>query len=111
MIDVMSTVNDVLSALRQFPTNSERGTAFEKLMVRYFQVHPILSQEYDTVCRWADWDYRDNRSDAGIDLVARNRDTRTWTAIQCKFYEPTHYLSKRDLDSFFTESGRGFRTP
>ncbi|NMF08290.1 DEAD/DEAH box helicase [Corynebacterium xerosis] len=107
----MSTVSEVLSALREFPSNSERGTAFEKLMVRYFQMHPILGQEYDQVCRWVDWEFRDNRSDAGIDLVARNREKQTWTAIQCKFYEPTHHLAKRDLDSFFTESGRGFHTP
>lgn len=111
MIEVMSTVSEVLSALREFPSNSERGTAFEKLMVRYFQMHPILGQEYDQVCRWVDWEFRDNRSDAGIDLVARNREKQTWTAIQCKFYEPTHRLAKRDLDSFFTESGRGFHTP
>lgn len=111
MIGVMSTVSEVLSALREFPSNSERGTAFEKLMVRYFQMHPILGQEYDQVCRWVDWEFRDNRSDAGIDLVARNREKQTWTAIQCKFYESTHHLAKRDLDSFFTESGRGFHTP
>ena len=111
MIEAMSTVSEVLSALREFPSNSERGTAFEKLMVRYFQMHPILGQEYDQVCRWVDWEFRDNRSDAGIDLVARNREKQTWTAIQCKFYEPTHHLAKRDLDSFFTESGRGFHTP
>ncbi|MFD5867117.1 hypothetical protein ACFWGD_00685 [Corynebacterium sp. NPDC060344] len=29
----MSTVSDVLSALRQFPTNSERRTAFDELTV------------------------------------------------------------------------------
>ena len=96
MIETMSTVSEVLSALREFPSNSERGTAFEKLMVRYFQMHPILGQEYDQVCRWVDWEFRDNRSDAGIDLVARNREKQTWTAIQCKFYEPTHHLAKRD---------------
>ena len=111
MIEAMSTVSEVLSALREFPSNSERGTAFEKLMVRYFQMHPILGQEYDQVCRWVDWEFRDNRPDAGIDLVARNREKQTWTAIQCKFYEPNHHLAKRDLDSFFTESGRGFHTP
>lgn len=111
MIGVMSTVSEVLSALRELPSNSERGTAFEKLMVRYFQMHPLLANEYDKVCRWGDWEFRDNRPDTGIDLVARRRSDRTWTAIQCKFYEPSRHLAKPDLDSFFTESGRGFRTP
>ena len=31
----MATVDEVFSALREFPTVSERGTAFEKLMVRF----------------------------------------------------------------------------
>ena len=39
--------------------------------------------------------------DHGIDLVARDRDTGAYTAIQCKFYEPTHTLAKADIDSFF----------
>ena len=39
-------------------------------------------------------------------MVARERDTGEYTAIQCKFYEPTHTLSKGDIDSFFTASGK-----
>jgi hypothetical protein len=31
------------------PSNSERGTKFEKLMVRYFDLDPLLSQQYDGV--------------------------------------------------------------
>ena len=46
------------------------------------------------------------QADTGIDLVARERDTGEYTAIQCKFYEPTHTLSKGDIDSFFTASGK-----
>lgn len=30
----------------------------------------------------------------------------SYTAIQCKFYEPTHTPSKGDIDSFFTASGK-----
>jgi predicted helicase len=44
--------------------------------------------------------------DTGIDLVARERDSGNYTAIQCKFYEPTHTLAKGDIDSFFTASGK-----
>ena len=38
--------------------------------------------------------------------MARERDTGELTAIQCKFYEPTHTLAKADIDSFFTASGK-----
>lgn len=104
----MSTVDDVYAALRDSP---DRGIAFEKLMVRYFGLHPTLRQEYDQVCRWTDWEYNGGRPDTGVDLVAHRREDDSWTAVQCKFYESTTTLSKGDLDSFFTASGQGFDTP
>jgi predicted helicase len=102
----MASINDVIEALRQAPSNSERGTKFEQLMVRYFELDPMLSQQYDAVWRWIDWSDRNGKTDTGIDLVARERDTGHYTAIQCKFYEPTHTLAKGDIDSFFTASGK-----
>ncbi len=102
----MGSISDVLAALRQAPSNVDRGTLFEQLMVRYFQLDPALAQQYDHVCRWIDWDGRDGKPDTGIDLVARERGTGTLTAIQCKFYEPGHLLAKGDIDSFFTASGK-----
>ena len=75
-------------------------------MVRYFQLDPALTQQYDAVWRWIDWPDRKGKTDTGIDLVARERDTGEYTAIQCKFYEPTHTLAKGDIDSFFTASGK-----
>ncbi len=102
----MGSINDVITALRQAPTNVDRGTLFEQLMVRYFQLDPALAQQYDEVCRWIDWPGRDGKPDTGIDLVARERGTGEYTAIQCKFYEPTHTLAKGDIDSFFTASGK-----
>ncbi|CRK49225.1 conserved hypothetical protein [Rhodococcus sp. RD6.2] len=102
----MGSVHEVIEAFRQAPSNSERGTKFEQLMVRYFQLDPMLAQQYDQVWRWTDWPGRDGKPDTGIDLVARERDTGAYTAIQCKFYEPTHTLAKGDIDSFFTASGK-----
>ena len=102
----MGSINDVIDVLRQAPTNVDRGTLFEKLMVRYVELDPALTQLYDAVWRWIDWPDRKGKTDTGIDLVARERDTGEYTAIQCKFYEPTHTLSKGDIDSFFTASGK-----
>jgi predicted helicase len=102
----MGSINDVIDVLRQAPTNVDRGTLFEKLMVRYFELDPALTQQYDHVCRWIDWEGRKGKPDTGIDLVARERDTGEYTAIQCKFYEPTTTLSKGDIDAFFTASGK-----
>ncbi|WP_200171389.1 DEAD/DEAH box helicase [Tomitella cavernea] len=102
----MASVHEVIEAFRQAPSNSERGTLFEQLMVRYLQLDPTLAQQYDQVWRWADWPGRDGKPDTGIDLVARERDSGEYTAIQCKFYEPAHTLAKGDIDSFFTASGK-----
>ncbi|MGP6175364.1 DEAD/DEAH box helicase [Corynebacterium sp. A21] len=107
----MSTVKDVIAALQELPTNAERGYRFEDLMVRYFHLDPVLSNRYEHVSRWNDWEHNGGRPDNGVDLVARNREDGTWTAIQCKFYEPTTHLQKSHLDSFFTESGKTFTTP
>ncbi len=103
----MGSIHEVIEAFRQESrTNAESGTKFEKLMVRYFELDPLLSQQYDAVWRWIDWPDRKGKTDTGIDLVARERDTGELTAIQCKFYEPTHTLAKGDIDSFFTASGK-----
>lgn len=103
-----ATIHDVIEDFRTAPTNSERGTKFEKLMVDYFFLDPTLSVEYDEVQRWADWSHREGKADTGIDLVARNRITGEWTAIQCKFFDPKHSLQKTDIDSFFTASGKSW---
>ena len=102
----MGSINDVMEAFRRAPTNYDRGALFERLMLRYFQLDPALSQQYEQVWLWSEWPDRDGKPDTGIDLVARERDTGNYTAIQCKFYEPTHTLAKGDIDSFFTASGK-----
>lgn len=105
----MSSFDEVYAALRSHEDNSTRGTLFEKLMVRYFKLHPTLSQEYDRVCRWADWEYNGNTGDTGIDLVAHRVGDDSWTAIQCKFYDPNTTLQKNGIDSFLSASGSTFR--
>lgn len=110
IIEFMSTFSHVLEQLRDNQPTAKYGIAFEKLMVNYFRNDPTLSEEYTDVERFIDWIYYDGKSDTGIDLVARRREDDRWVAIQCKFYEPTAYLKKSDLDSFFEKSGRSFAT-
>ena len=47
----MGSIHEVIDAPRQEPSNSERGTKFEKLMVRYFELDPVIAGKYDQVCR------------------------------------------------------------
>lgn len=101
-----TSVHEVMAAFRQERTNYDRGAKFEELMVRYFELDPIYSSTFDRVMRWSDWEGRNGQPDTGIDLVARHRGDGAWTAIQCKFYEPHHYVSKADIDSFLAASGK-----
>jgi len=102
-----STVHDVIEKFRALPvSNRERGERFERLMVQYLQLDPLYAEKFSQVWMWSEWPGRDGKGDTGIDLVAQERESGEFCAIQCKFYEPEHYLQKSDLDSFFTASGK-----
>lgn len=104
-----TNVHDVLKAIRDSSTvNHERGTRFERLMVKYLSTDPQWTEQYSKVWMWADWPgAASNKKDTGIDLVAQDRETGGFCAIQCKFYEPQHTVQKPDIDSFLSASGKG----
>ena len=85
--------------------NRDKGDKLERLMKSYLQTDPMYAAKYSNVWLWNDWPGRGNQPDTGIDLVAEERDTGDLVAIQCKFFQPGHYLMKSDIDSFFTASG------
>jgi Restriction endonuclease len=53
---------------------------------------------------WSEWPGA-WAADAGIDLVAEERDGRLW-AIQAKAYDSSYAIKKADVDSFLSESSR-----
>ncbi|MEU8285533.1 type ISP restriction/modification enzyme [Micromonospora sp. NPDC048905] len=105
----VTTVHDVIKAIRDnSTTNRDRGTGFEELMLKYLSIDPQWTEQFSRVWMWADWPgAAHDRRDTGIDLVALDRETGGYCAIQCKFYEPHHTVEKADIDSFFTASGKG----
>lgn len=77
-------------------------------MVQYLSTDPQWTEQFSRVWMWADWPGAEHdKRDTGIDLVAQDRETGGFCAIQCKFYEPQHTVHKDDIDSFFTASGKG----
>ncbi|MGJ3558875.1 restriction endonuclease [Streptomyces sp. INA 01156] len=77
-------------------------------MVQYLSTDPQWTEQFSRVWMWADWPGAEHdKRDTGIDLVAQDRETGGFCAIQCKFYEPHHTIHKEDIDSFFTASGKG----
>ncbi|NQW87665.1 DEAD/DEAH box helicase [Frigoribacterium sp. VKM Ac-2860] len=88
------------------PDKRTKGLLLERLTRTFLTTDPKWTALYDEVWLWQDWPGRDGKPDTGIDLVARERHTGDFCAIQCKFYAPEHTMQKSDLDSFFTASGK-----
>ncbi|WP_394474811.1 DEAD/DEAH box helicase family protein [Ralstonia mannitolilytica] len=90
-------------------TNRDKGTQFEYLIANYLMTDPQYADRLSDVWLWSEWPDRTG-ADVGIDLVAKERGTGNYWAIQCKFYDPSHTIQKSDIDSFFTASGKRFAT-
>ena len=99
----------LLETLRQSAmTECEKGTYFEELVLAYLRNEATWRDLYAKVWTWGEWAAANGfrATDDGIDLVAEVAGTGEIHAIQCKFYAPDYRLQKRDIDSFFTASGR-----
>ena len=109
MAAMTATVFDVVDAIRRVPgANRDRGTLFEALTAEYLRRDPVFADRFSNVWMWTDWP-GGGGPDVGIDLVAEESDGSGLCAVQCKLYDPHHQVSKADVDSFFTASGkRGF---
>lgn len=106
----MSTALDtLLNTYRQSSvTEREKGTYFEELIITYLKNEASYADLYSNVWTYADW-ARENGidgKDTGIDLVAKTHGTEEFHAIQCKFYAEDYRIQKKDIDSFFTASGK-----
>ncbi len=105
----MTVLRHLLTTFRNAAvTEREKGTYFEELIIQYLRHEASYQDLYSqvwTYAEWADLQQLDKR-DTGIDLVAQTRGTNEFHAIQCKFYAETYKVQKRDIDSFFTASGK-----
>ncbi|WP_418902975.1 DEAD/DEAH box helicase [Vespertiliibacter pulmonis] len=75
----------------------------------YLQNEPYYHTLYREVLTFKNWAEKNNlpSNDTGIDLVAVTY-TGENHAIQCKFYSSDHKITKADIDSFFTASGKNY---
>jgi predicted helicase len=102
------TIHDILKFFRDEAWHKrDLGDRFERLIAAYLTKEPFYAGLFNgNVWLWTEWPHRGNKPDTGIDLVAEEAATGDVWAIQCKFFDPEHYLQKDDLDSFFTASGK-----
>lgn len=102
---------DILNKYREIAySGADLGTRFEELIARYLMTDPLYSSKLEKVWSWNRFPYRKDISDhdTGIDLVAKTKTGEYW-AIQCKFYAEGHRVSKDDMDTFLSTSGKQFR--
>ncbi|MBK1781592.1 DEAD/DEAH box helicase [Advenella sp. WQ 585] len=105
----MSALTNLLNTYRHAAVSErEKGTYFEELMLTYLRNEATYRDLYSDVCTYADWAKEQglDARDAGIDLVAKTHGTNEYHAIQCKFYGENERIEKKDIDSFFTASGK-----
>lgn len=105
----MSALSSLLDTYRSASvTEREKGTYFEELICTYLRNEATYRDLYDKVWTYSSWAKEqglDGR-DTGIDLVARTQGTGEYHAIQCKLYAEDYKVQKKDIDSFFTASGK-----
>ncbi|CUS37085.1 conserved hypothetical protein [Candidatus Nitrospira nitrosa] len=102
-----TTLSDILKRFRDDALNNrDLGDRFERMMQQFFRIDPVYAGLFSEVWMWNEWPLKGQVGDVGIDLVAQQRATGEYFAIQCKFYLPEHILSKGDIDSFFTALGK-----
>ncbi len=105
----MSALSSLLDSFRTAAvTEREKGTYFEELICAYLRNEATYRDLYEQVWTYSDWAKEqgiDGR-DTGIDLVAKTQGTGQFHAIQCKLYAEDYRVQKKDIDSFFTASGK-----
>lgn len=100
----MHDVN-TLSPLEALLGSVERdGRGFELLCRWFLENDPEFQTEYERVWLWTDWPGCWG-PDRGIDLIAQTFTGRV-DAVQAKNYGPDHTVTKRDIDTFLSESNR-----
>ena len=100
------TIQHILDKFRKTATSTrDLGDKFERLMLKYFTTDQLYKTKYSEVWLWIDWPDREG-PDTGIDIVAKERYTGEYCAIQCKCNAPSYSIQKSDIDSFFTASGK-----
>ena len=105
------TIHDILDELREDAHHStSKGFSFEDLTVAYLRKEPQYAELFSDVWLWGEWPDNGDKPDRGIDIVARERVSGDYWAIQCKFFDSANLLYQGQVDSFIATSGVTFPT-
>ncbi len=102
-----TSIYEVLEELNtRASSKADKGSKLERLIAQYLRTEPVYADQFSDVWLWQDWPERAGKHDTGIDIVAVDRLTGGNIAIQCKFFDPSSTISKPDIDTFLSASGK-----
>jgi len=105
----MHTIHTILQQFRSLSKDQlQKGKLFERMIAQFLRTDPQYANRLDAVWMWNEWPGRWKEDNTGIDLVAREKDTGNYWAIQCKFYDPGTPLKKEHISSFLADSSKVF---
>jgi predicted helicase len=90
--------------IQSIRTDGNDGKAFEVFSKWFLKNDPEWSTQVDEVWLWDEWPDKWG-PDCGIDLVFRHKNGETW-AVQSKCYDSNYPVTKKDMDTFLSESNR-----
>ncbi len=97
----MATFDEFLSS---FNLDNNKGTQFEHFVKWFLKNDPEWITQVDEVWLWDEYPDRWG-PDCGVDLVFRHKNGETW-AVQAKCYNTKYSITKKDVDTFLSESNR-----
>jgi predicted helicase len=107
---VTTPLHTILQQFRSLSKDQlQKGKLFERMIAQFLRTDPQYANKLDTVWMWNEWPGRWKEDNTGIDLVALEKGTGRYWAIQCKFYEPGTPLKKEHVSSFLADSSKMFQ--
>lgn len=107
---MMTTFTKIIDKFRREAwSERDKGFRFERLMQAYLKTTSLYAGRFEEVWLWSEFPCHDQfgGKDIGIDLVAKTFSGEYW-AVQCKCYADDSYISKPDVDTFLSTSGKTF---
>ena len=106
----MTTFTKIIDKFRREAwSERDKGFRFERLMQAYLKTTSLYAGRFEEVWLWSEFPCHDQfgGKDIGIDLVAKTFSGEYW-AVQCKCYADDKYITKPDVDTFLSTSGKTF---
>ena len=90
--------------IRQIESSKNKGLEFEKFCKWFLENEPKWSNSISRIWFWDAWPNKWG-PDCGIDLVVERTDSKL-IAVQAKCYTGQNTVTKKDIDSFLSETSR-----